>query len=106
MQNSFGEPVPDWADDFSVAAAFEPIGSSEFPMAHKRHAETTARFKIRYRKDIADDGSFSFTHRIRFNMSHALQASTNPEDWAWNITPPIPVDGRNIELEIEANKNR
>lgn len=89
-QNSVGENVEVWDDtpaSFEVRGAFEPLGSREFPIAHKRHAETTARFRIRYRAGI-DPG----THRIL----HAGRI--------WNIQPPIEVGGKPFELHIEASE--
>lgn len=98
-QDTFNAEVGTWADSFTVWGAFEPVGSREFPMAFKRHEETTARFRIRYRKGI-DPAK----HRIRFDLDPDIQGSTNEDDWRiWNIRPPLPVDGRNIEMQIEAS---
>lgn len=84
-QNSYGEPVEAWAETFGTWAAFEALGSKEFPALQKTHAETTARFRIRYRTGIDPA-----THRILF------------DDRLWNIQPPVPI-GRNVELQIEAS---
>jgi head-tail adaptor len=52
-KNDFGELLAepeDYIED--VRAAYEPVGGGEFREAEKRHAETTARFRIRYRSDL------------------------------------------------------
>jgi|SRR5688572_17122599 len=52
-----GDLVGDPVTDFACAAAFEPVGgigirNREFLASEKRHAESTGRFFIRYRKDF------------------------------------------------------
>jgi len=85
-QSRSGAPTEIWTDSVNVAAAFEPLGSREFPLNQKRYAETTARFRIRYRSGINPA-----THRI----SYAGQT--------WDISPPLTI-GRNIEMHIEASE--
>ncbi len=88
-QSRSGAAVETWADSFSVYGAFEPLGGREFPVNQKRIAETTARFRVRYRPDIDVD-----INRISHNSQ------------TWNILAVLPVDGRNIELLIEASELR
>jgi SPP1 family predicted phage head-tail adaptor len=86
-QDTFGGEVETWANSFSVWGEEQPLGTREFPVAHKRHAECTSRFIIRYRSGIDPD-----LHRIVHRGKY------------WNIQPPIPVDGRNDALLIEASE--
>lgn len=52
-KDSFGEVTGDPTTAIcGIRAAYEPVGGREFPESQKRHAETTARFRIRYRPDI------------------------------------------------------
>ncbi len=88
-QTSSGASVETWADSFSVYGAFEPVGGREFPVNQKRIAETTARFRVRYRPGVDVDST-----RIVHNSQ------------TWNILAVLPVDGRNIELLIEASELR
>jgi len=87
-QSDTGAIVETWADLLNLAAAFEPLGSREFPVDQKRYSESTARFRLRYRSDIDND-----IHRIVY------QGKT------WNIYPPL-IIGRNVELRIEASEIR
>jgi head-tail adaptor len=55
--DSFGEVTAEPEDFLTcIPAAFEPVGvgqrGSEFKESEKRNAETIARFRIRYRRDI------------------------------------------------------
>lgn len=86
-QSGSGNITETWATAFTVYGAFEPIGSDEFPTFNKRHAKSTARFRIRYRSGISSN-----THRIYF------------QDRQWDIYPPINPDGKKIELHIEATE--
>lgn len=85
-QSRSGDPQETWTDTLNLAAAFEALGSREFPVNEKRYAESTARFRIRYRPGI-DSG----THRIIYGGR------------TWDIKPPL-VTGRNVELQIEASE--
>lgn len=87
-QSRSGAVTEDWETEtpLNVAAAFEALGSREFPIDQKRHSETTARFRIRYRPDIDPDSN---------RISYAGQT--------WNIYPPLTI-GRNVELVIEASE--
>lgn len=68
----------------NVPVAFEPWGSREFPVNQKRFAETTARFRLRYRTDID-----TATDVLIF------------EGRTYDLKPALIV-GRNVELEYEA----
>lgn len=96
VNDSFGNSVEAWSDAFNEMAAFEQLGSKEFPTAWKRYAETTARFRIRYRAGIDSD-----KHRIVmiFDESASPQVSS-----IWNIFPPEAADGKGFELIIEASQ--
>lgn len=85
-QSDSGNVTETWSNLYNVAAAFEPLGSREFPIDHKRYAESTARFRIRYRPGIG-----AGTHRIVYGGK------------TWNISEPL-VFGRNVELRIEASE--
>lgn len=89
-QDSFGQPVEVWADDFEAWAAFEPAGTREFPAAHKTHAETQARFRIRFREGILTDPDWAATHKIEYLGRD------------WDIQPPSQIQGRNFEIQFEA----
>lgn len=93
-QDNFGAPTENFTTAFEEWGAFEPLGSTEFHTAWKRFAETTARFRIRFRNDIDPD-----KHRIvmTFDASPAVQTT-------WDIYPPYPVKGRPNELYIEARE--
>ncbi len=96
VQDKFGAPQEDWADLFDAPGAFEPVGSREFPAAHKMNSETTARFRIRYRSGIDPD-----KHRIRF----VLDADCSPPTSSyWNIQKPTAIGGRLAEMLIEARE--
>ena len=88
-----GAEVPTWTDEFQEYGAYEPAfgqaGSHEFLSAMKMHAETTARFVIRWREGI--DPAL---HRIVHDGKY------------WDIQAPYPPDGRYIELVIEAKESR
>lgn len=86
-QSRSGAIQEEWTTDFTVYGAFEPLGSDEFPAFNKRHAKSTARFRIRYRPGID-----SAKHRIYFQSR------------VWDIYPPLNPDGRKIELHIEATE--
>lgn len=85
-EDEYGAPVETWADSFSVFAEYQPAGTREFPVSHKRVAETTARFIIWYREDI-----HAATHRIVARGK------------VWNIAEPLG-DHRRIETMIEASE--
>lgn len=93
--NSFGEPVEDWADSFQVWAAYEPLGTREFPIAHKRFAETTARFRVYFDSRIYTDNA---ADKLRIVM--VLNGVTT----TWNLQDPQPVAGQLDELWIEASQ--
>lgn len=87
-QSRSGAFIEDWDSvaPLNLAASFEPLGSDEFPIGQKRHSETTARFRTRYRTGINED-----TNRISFAGRF------------WNVLRAIPI-GRNVELVIEVSE--
>ncbi len=93
-QDSSGATSEEYLDDFEWWAAYEPIGSREFPAYQKRFAETTSRFRIPYKKGINPG-----LYRIAAVFDHASPVQTQYFD----IYPPLPVDGkRKTELIVEA----
>lgn len=102
--DSLGAEVETWAADDTigtcgvVGAAYEPLGSREFPDSWKRYDETTARFRIRYQPGIDCD-----RHRIVMvfdaDMCPALTQT-------FDIFPPLPSNGQRRELTIEAKEIR
>lgn len=85
-RDSFGSEILSWAADFREWATVQFAGSREFPAAHKRQSETTARFIIRHRSGI-DPAQ----HRIVY------------EGRIFDITAPLP-DERKTQLIIEASE--
>lgn len=84
-RDSVGAAIQSWNRDFEVWGSFEPLGSREFPIFEKRFEQTTARFRIRYRPNI-DAGQ----HRVIYAGK------------TWDIRGPIDMDGKRIQLVIEA----
>lgn len=97
-KDTFGSIDDSWATDFEVMGAFESVGSREFPTEWKRHDETTARFRIRYKAGID-----SARHRIMMTFDEYA----SPSDITyWDIFPPLPFAGKRRELIIEAYESR
>lgn len=90
-QSEMGTPLKQWVDAFECWAAFEPVGTREFPSSVKLFAETTGRFRIYYREEL--DPTFhphaSSDYRVLFN------------DTIWDIQPATLI-GRRVGLLIEA----
>ncbi len=98
-QNTFGDALEVWTDAFTLWGAFEVVGSREFPVAHKRFAESTARFRVRYRSELGDPKAAD-----KYRIVFTLDANSSPiATSTWNIQTPMPVDGRRIEMYIEAS---
>jgi head-tail adaptor len=85
----------------NIKAVYEPAGGREFPAFEKRHAETTARFRIRYRNDI-DVQALPATHQVLY-----------VEDW--ELSPPVTrtydirhaqIIGRREEIHIQVSEVR
>ncbi len=99
----FGATVEAWVPDTTIGtnghvqAAYEPLGSREFPTEWKRNDETTARFRIRYQVGIDCD-----RHRIVMTFDESSPILTQTFD----IFPPLPSDGQLRELTIEAKEIR
>jgi len=95
--DTFGASVSVPALRFASWGAFEPIGTREFPEAQKRHAETTARFRIPY-PDYSFDPALD-TIRLDFD-----DTTSPPTQSTWNIHGTVPTDGRRFELTIEVSQ--
>ncbi len=80
-------------------AAFEPLGSREFPMAYKRHAETTARFRIPY-NGITIDPALASVHMIFDHTASPPAIST------WNVLGAWPTHGARFETTVEVSEVR
>jgi len=95
-KSSSGAAGETWTDSFEDYAAFEPIGSREFRVDQKRHSETTARFRLRYRSGIDVD-----RHRIAF----AFDPNSSPLITSiWNIHGVLPADGKFAEILVEVSE--
>lgn len=101
-RNSFGDVVDaPVADLRNVRAAYEPVGGREFPESEKRHAETTARFRIRYRpginvKDVVE------THQIDYIEDRSTKTPTTR---TYDIKHAVVV-GRRDEIHFEVDEVR
>lgn len=95
-RDSYGAPIEDWNDEFYVWGSFEPVGTREFPSFQKVHAESTGRFRIRYRAGIDPN-----RHRIALTMN--FDASPQERTY-WDIQRPQAVAGRMSEMVIEARE--
>ena len=51
-QDSFGQPLDDWAPVFTARAKIEPLTGRELFAAQQVNAETTTRITIRYRTGV------------------------------------------------------
>jgi SPP1 family predicted phage head-tail adaptor len=83
-QDDMGTPMKEWVESFSRWAAYEPLGSREFPALEKMHSETTARWRIRY-EEILDPTIHAYSsadYRISYNGTY------------WNMSPPSLPDRR------------
>lgn len=99
VQDSMGASISVPADHFESWAAFEPIGTREFPEAQKRHAETTARFRIPYPDFTIDPAR----HQIVMDFD---DESSPPNSSIWNIHGAMPEKGKRFEMVIEVSEIR
>lgn len=51
-RNGFGEVVRTWSTVATVWGSAEPLQGREYQLAKQTQAETTMRFRIRYRADV------------------------------------------------------
>lgn len=79
---NIGSEIVGWADVATVWAGFEPIRGREYYTAKQEHAETVARFTIRYRSDVVAE------MRIVFQGKY------------YDIEDVINVNGLNVFLEL------
>lgn len=81
-RDSEGMTVETWQDVATVWASYEPISGREYFAAAAVNAENTARFRIRYYKDISPDMRVLFDGRT------------------FDIKSVIDVQGRRREMEL------
>ena len=81
---------------FYAWAAYEPVGSREFPASYKRNAESTARFRIPYNGITIDPA----LHTIQMIFD---DTASPPAISTWNILGVWPSHGERFEITIEAN---
>lgn len=93
-QDTMGAPSSTPQHHFYSYAAFQPVGSDEFPSSEKRWSETTARFIIPYQTIVIDAG----THTIRMTFD---SWSSPPNVSTWNV---LGAYGDRFETTIEANE--
>ena len=72
-QDSLGQPANTWNDLDTVFAAVEPLSGKEFFDAQQVNAETTTRFRLRYRSDVTHDMRISFRDR-NYNIHSIINA--------------------------------
>lgn len=105
--NTFGSISTTWTDSITLWGAYEPVNSREFPAAQKRNAETTARFRIRYRADIMAPDAEGRRSEDRYRVKLVWDEDVSPPDEQYfNIYPPLPKGGKRFELIIEATEVR
>lgn len=98
-KDSMNAIVPNWdtnapfGDNGKLPAIYEVLGSKEFPAEHKRHNNTTARFRIRYLA-VLDFTAAGADYRIEYNNR------------IWNMAAPYTEKpkGRPRELRIEVSE--
>lgn len=101
-KNDFGELTSEPVDDIvDIRAAVESVGGREFPESQKRHVETTARFRIRYRGDI-DVRALPATHRLTYIEDRNARPTVVR---IYNITH-AEIIGRREEIHIEVSEVR
>lgn len=101
-KNSFGEVTADPTNALcNIRAAYEPVGGREFPESQKRHAETTARFRIRYRPDI-DVQRVLETHQITYVEDYDASSKVTR---TYDIKHAA-VYGRREEIHFEVDETR
>ena len=54
-RDPMGGQVVIWVDRFPVWASDEPLSGRELMAAQQKHAEMTARFRLRYREEITQE---------------------------------------------------
>jgi len=85
----------------NVRCAYEPLGGRAFPEREKRHAETTARFRLRYRSAI-NVQILSESYRVLYIIDH----STSPAVTRRFRITGADVIGRRDEIHIEVSEIR
>lgn len=96
-RNDIGEIIGTPQDEIrDIRCKREQVGGREFPEAEKRHAETTARFRIRYRTDI-NVQTLPATHHVTYVEDY----TTSPRvTRVYNITVAAVIDRKEIHIEV------
>lgn len=96
-RNDIGEIIGTPQDEIAdIRAAYEPLGGREFPEAEKRHAETKARFRIRYRTDL-NVQALPETHRVLYVEDY----ETSPRvTRVYDIKEATVIDRKEIHIEV------
>lgn len=84
--DAYGGPVETWTDVATVWASVEPLQGRELANAQATNAEITTRIRMRYLAGV------SASNRIVFEGRY------------FNLTPPIDVEMKHIELVIMASE--
>lgn len=101
--DSFNARAEEYVDDpdfVDLPSTYEVVGGSEFPAYQKRHSETKARHRIRYRQDL-DLRKLQQTHRVK--RIHNRNADPQVVSFS-NITTAYDVDERHVEIVIEVSE--
>lgn len=86
-RDAVGGEVINWRDELIAWGAVKPLRGSELLAAQQRHAETSLRFCMRYRRGVIDGW------RVGWRLVW--------EGNAYDITEIADVDGRHIEMELD-----
>lgn len=98
VKSSSGATTEVWTDSFDEYAAFEPVGTREFRIDQKRHAEATGRWRHLYRSGINPDFN-RIAHVVDPDVSPPLQN-------IWNILGVMMADGKFAEMLVEVNETK
>lgn len=102
VKDRLGAPQEEWPAAFRLRGNFAPLGSREFPAREKRHAETSARFTIRYKRELTA-AKAADQYRIVFTLDAVLDPANAQ---VFDIYPPIDPDGRRRYLLIEGRETK
>jgi head-tail adaptor len=101
-RNNFGELTGEPTDDLvGVPAAYDQVGTRQFPEAQKRQTETTGRFRVRYHRGF-NVQQLPETHRVTESEN---PAAIEPIIHIYKITGAYTV-GRLDEIHVEVAEVR
>jgi SPP1 family predicted phage head-tail adaptor len=83
IRDTYGQPVEEWSDVFTVWASINPLTGKDLFAAESVQSEITHKIKIRFKLGIKPD------MRVRFG-----------DRYFQIISPPINFNERNIELQL------